>query len=231
MNLEEDLEEKILEPLDKHIDLVKGENSPYKDSQDFLVWAWAGISEISLTEAAEELKYLNYNVPSGDTVLQRIKDQPYQILEQGFDNILKDLLDQARKQRLFQKPVTVAIDYTEIEWYGEDLPFITKSRSKNGTNKFISFATIAVVEDGKRYTLKALPVTPNTNKGEVVQELIEFAQDLVNIRTVLFDRGFYTNDVIRTVKSLDENFVIPAKKYDKVKSKMEEALKVVLSTR
>ena len=31
---------------------------------------------------------------------------------------------------------------------------------KKGTDKFIAFATVAIVENGKRFTLRVLPVTP-----------------------------------------------------------------------
>jgi hypothetical protein len=217
------MKEYIMDVLEKHVKLVKADNAVYSDSQAFLVLSWAGINQLSIREAAEQLKGCGYDVPSGDALLERLSKQPYEVLEAGFDAVLAELLDRARQQQLFTHPVIVAIDFTDIEWYGEELPFIVKSQSKNGTNRFIRFATIAVVEDGKRFTLKVLPVTPLSNTADVVEELIRYARQLVDIRVALFDRGFYSNAVIETMKDLGERFVMPAVKNDKVTATMEQA--------
>ena len=222
-NVEEVMEGIIVATLDKHIELVKGKNSQYENSDEFLVWVWAGVNQISVQQASEELRDVGYEVPTGDTILSTLSSQPHDVLEKGFDEVLKTLLSKAKEKRLFDKPVVLAIDFTDMEWYGEDLPFIVKSKSKNGTNKFIRFATIAVVEDGKRFTLKVLPVTPLSITEKVVKELIEFAQELVDIKVVLFDRGFYTNKVVEIVKKLEEQFIMPVPKRGKVKQKMMEA--------
>jgi len=223
--LEDTLKEDIVKTLSKHINLVKGGNSTYSDSQEFLVWSWAGVNQVSLREATEELRDCGYNVPSGDAVLDRLSKQPYKILEHGFHQVFRDHIDQARKQRLFTYPVVVAIDFTDIEWYGEELPFIVRGRAKNGTDRFIRFATIGVVEDGKRFALKVLPVTPLSCMEKVVKELINFVQRFVSIRVILLDRGFYSNEVIKEIKESKHCFVMPVKKCDKVKQLMKTAYK------
>ena len=219
--LEDMLKEDIVKTLSKHIHLVKGGNSTYSDSQEFLVWSWAGVNQISVQQASEELCDCGYNVPCGDAVLDRLSKQPYKILEHGFHQVFQDHIDQARKQRLFTHPVVVAIDFTDIEWYGEELPFIVRGKAKKGTDRFIRFATIGIVEDGKRFTLKVLPVTPLSCKEKIVKELLDFVQRFVSIRVVLLDRGFYTNEVIQEVKNMGHGFVMPVKKYGKVKQLME----------
>lgn len=226
MGCKEEFKKIITDMLIKHIELVKKENAVYTDSQLFLVWSWAGINQVSIQEAAVEMHDCNFKVPSGDTILHRISKQPYRVLEHGFDSILEELLKKARKQRLFTHPVVVAIDYTDIEWYGEELPYIVRSKQKNGTDRFIRFATLAIVEDGKRFTLKVLPVTPLSSKEQIVTELLSYAQDLVDIKVVLLDRGFYTGKVMQKVQNKDETFIIPVKKHgSKVKKTMDAALK------
>ena len=219
--LEDRLKEEIVKTLDKHITHVKGDNCIYSDSKEFLVWAWAGVNQISLREASEELCDCGYDVPSGDALLDRLSNQPYRVLEHGFDHVFQDHINRARKQRLFAHSVIVAIDFTDIEWYGEELPFIVKSKAKNGTKRFIRFATIAVVEDGKRFTLKVLPVTPLSATENIVNELIAYVRHFVSIRVVLLDRGFYSNEVVEKIKKAEVKFVIPAKKNSKVKENMQ----------
>ena len=223
--LEDKLKDVIVKTLSEHVTLVKGGNSTYSDSQEFLVWSWAGINQISVQQASEELCYCGYDVPSGDAVLDRLSKQPYRVLEHGFDRVFHSQVSQARKQRLFSHSIIVAIDFTDIEWYGEELPFIVKGKSKNGTDRFIRFATAGIVEDGKRFTLKVLPVTPLSCKEKIVKDLINFVQKLVSIRVLLLDRGFYCNEVVQEIKKMKHCFVIPAKKYDKVKQLMKTAYK------
>jgi len=219
------LKDVIVKTLNKHITLVKGGNSTYSDSQEFLVWSWAGVNQISVQQASEELCDCGYAVPCGDAVLARLSNQPFKILEQGFHHVFKDHVSQARKQRLFTHSVIVAIDFTDLEWYGEELPFIVQGKAKKGTDRFIRFATVGIVEDGKRFTLKVLPVTPLSCKEKIVRELLVFAQKLVSIRVVLLDRGFYANEVIQEIKNSGIGFVMPVKKYDKVKQLMKTVYK------
>ena len=225
ITLEDTLKEEIVKTLDKHITLVKGDNCTYSDSKEFLAWTWAGVNQISLREASEELRDCGYDVPSGDALLDRLSNQSYKILEHGFDQVFQDHISRSRKQRLFTHPVIVAIDFNDIEWYGEELPFIVKSKEKNGTKRFIRFATIAVVEDGKRFTLKVLPVTPLSATENIVKELILYVQHFVSIRVVLLDRGFYSNEVVEQIKKAEVKFVIPAKKNSKIKENMQTAYK------
>lgn len=221
--IEKTLKDDIVKALNRHITLIKGDNCTYSDSSEFLVWSWAGVNQISLQEASEELCDCGYNVPSGDAVLDRLSNQPYTVLENGFDHVFQDNISRARKQRLFTHPVIVAIDFNDIEWYGEELLFIVKSKAKNGTKRFIRFATIAVVENGKRFTLKVLPVTPLSITENIVKELMEYVQKFVSIRVVLLDRGFYSNEVVVEIKKTDVKFVMPAKKTSKVKKNMQTA--------
>ncbi|MDG6219518.1 MAG: transposase [Candidatus Thermoplasmatota archaeon] len=221
--LKDILKEEIVNTLEKHVSLVKGQNCMYSDSSEFIVWSWAGINQISIQESSEELRDCGYLVPSGDAVLDRLSKQPYRVLEHGFDQVFQDYVCRARKQRLFTHSVITAIDFTDIEWYGEELPFIVKSKAKNGTKRFIRFASIAIVEDGKRFTLKVLPVTPLSCMEDIVTELIAYVKHFVSLRVILLDRGFYSSKVIKKIKDAEVNYVMPVRKSQKVIDHMQRA--------
>ena len=53
---------------------------------------WAGINRISIDEATEQLEELGYNVPSSDNVLHHISNQPYELLELGFQRACKRVI-------------------------------------------------------------------------------------------------------------------------------------------
>jgi len=210
----------LLDKIEENIEISRGKNSTYSDESLFVTMIWAGINRISIEEATEQLEELEYNVPSSDTVLYHLSNQPYEILEKGFQSVINSLIKKARY--LFRKPVVLAIDFNLLEWYGEDLPFIIKSKPRKGTDKFIGFATVAIVEDGKRFTLRALPVTPFSNKKEIVRRLLSYAMKFVKVKVVLMDRGFYSGEIIQMLNNWIP-FIIPAVNNDKVKRYKEMA--------
>jgi len=210
----------LLDKIEENIRLLRGKNLTYSDESLFIPMIWAGINRVSIEEATGQLEELGYNVPSSDTVLYHLSNQPYKILEGGFQSIIGSLIRDARY--LFRKSVVLAIDFNLLEWYGEDLPFIIKSKPRKGTDKFIGFATVAIVEDGKRFTLKVLPVTPLSNKKEIVRELLIHAMKFVRIRVVLMDRGFYSGEIMQMLNNWI-SFIIPAVNNDKVKRYKEMA--------
>lgn len=148
-------------------------------------------------------------------------NQPYQQLEHGFQEVFDTLIEQATP--LFDGPVTVAIDFNLLEWYGEELPFIIKSQPRKATDTFIGFATIAVVADGKRFTLRAVPVTPFSEKTDIVKELLEYALRFVEMTAVLMDRGFYSGAVIALLNDWVP-FIMPAVNNQKVQRYKERAV-------
>ena len=201
--IKEQLKDKMVKTLlnktEENIELSRGKNSTYSNESLFIPMIRARINKISIEESTEQLEKLDYNVPSSDTVLYHLSNQPYKILEEGFQSVVNSLLKEAR--HLFRKPVVLAIDFNLLEWYGEDLPFIIKSKPRKGTDKFIGFAAVAVVEDGKRFTLKTLPVTPLSNKKEIVRELLLYAMKFVKVRVVLMDRGFYSGEIMQMLNN------------------------------
>ncbi|MDY6965669.1 MAG: hypothetical protein SVM80_06830 [Halobacteriota archaeon] len=56
------------------------------------------------------------------------------------------------------------IDYNGVPWYGKLVSFIIRGEKKEGTNKFICFATLSIVVSCERFIVDAVPVTMLTTK-------------------------------------------------------------------
>jgi hypothetical protein len=218
--LKEEIVKILLNTIEENVKLIRGKNTTYSNASLFICMIWAGINRISIDEATEQLEELGYNVPSSDNVLYHISNQPYKLLEFGFQKVIESLMNGAKF--LFEEEVVIAIDYNLLEWYGEDLPYIIKSKSRKGTDKFIAFATVAIVEEGKRFTLKVLPVTPFSDKKEIVKELLEYAMKFVKVKVVLMDRAFYSGEIIGMLSEWVP-FIIPVVNNNKVKEYKEIA--------
>ncbi|MFB6215691.1 MAG: transposase, partial [Candidatus Aenigmatarchaeota archaeon] len=118
--------------------------------------------------------------------------------------------------------LTIAIDFTTIPYYGEENPMLVSDSRLPGTNIGIKFAVLSVVEKGKTITLKARQVSPFESEVSVLGELLDYAEDLVNPKLVLLDRGFYSVEAIRELKSRKMGFIMPAKKTNPVREICKE---------
>lgn len=93
---------------------------------------------------------------------------------------------------------------------------------EKGTAWGYSYASIDVVEAGRRLTLYTMTVNQFTEKTYAVKTLIDEAKARgVHIDLVLLDRAFFTIDVITTLLKLKVYFITPAVKNDKVKAVMQ----------
>ena len=82
----------ILDEIEENVKLLRGKNLIYSDESLFIPIVWAGINRISIEEATGQLEELGYNVPSSDTVLYHLSNQPYEILESGFQGVIDSLI-------------------------------------------------------------------------------------------------------------------------------------------
>ncbi len=152
--------------------------------------------------------------PDGDTLLYHIKKFKEDELYPVFDAINTGIVRQAIRAGTIPPMVTVAIDCTDVPYYGKKTdPMVVGKKPDRGTNYSHRYATITIVEGGLRYTLKTLAVSKNdsTSMSRVIDKLLIHASKLVKIRYVLLDRGFYSVDVITVIKKHDCKFVMPGK--------------------
>ena len=86
--MNEQLKEEIVrilpDTIEENVKLIKGKNTTYPNASLFTCMIWAGVNRISIDEATKQLDELDYDAPSSDTILYHISNQPYELLEAGF---------------------------------------------------------------------------------------------------------------------------------------------------
>jgi hypothetical protein len=186
--------------------------------------------QLSLTESYAESGLANLqekrnpknNVPTGRTFrarMQRLKETQIQkALTNSNDQILKVI----KNYGVFKRKAVVAIDYTRDLFYGNpNTKNVVGGKQEKGTTWGYSYASIDVVEAGRRLTLYTMTVSQFTEKAQAVEKLITEAKARgVHIDIVLLDRAFFTIDVITTLLKLNVRFIIPAVQNNKVKEAM-----------
>jgi putative transposase len=165
--------------------------------------------------------------PDADTLLYHLKNyQDSKQLDKMFATLFEIVWEMTRQINLFdiRKRYDVAIDFTEWYFYGDrSAPMIVGKEPDRGTSKCYKFATINIVEAGKRFTLLALPVGPFDNKEKVLSQLLSYALQRIKIRHVYVDRGFFDSNAIKVFNRFHLKYLMPATKISTVQNILEIA--------
>lgn len=161
--------------------------------------------------------------PDADTLFYHLESySDVKEIEQMFTVLSEIVWDMARKNKLFNKKVDVAIDFTGWHFYGDkNTPMITMMKFDKGTTKYYKFATINIVESGKRFTLLALPVGPFDDKSDILKKLLSYALERIKIKRVYIDRGFCDAESIKVFNRFHLKFLMPCTEYYTVKKVLE----------
>ncbi|MFB2920688.1 hypothetical protein [Aerosakkonema funiforme] len=136
-----------------------------------------------------------------------------------YDNLdkLEASLNKALQNRLPKylklTPQKIAIDFNLIPYYGEpsasELPFICRSKAKNGTCSFYGYATLYVIKKGKRVTLAIKAVRRQDTKVAILTYLLALIEPIsLKIKRLYLDREFFCVPVIRWLQALNIPFVM-----------------------
>lgn len=169
---------------------------------------------------SKTLKELRQSVPDADTLLYHLKNyDDIEALQRAFRIIFEKLWEIARKENLFNpyRRYDIAVDFTDWLFYGDrSAPMVMGRKPERGTNKCYRFATINIVENNRRFTLLALPVTQLDKTEEVLSKLLAYAKQRIKIRKVYVDRGFFSGKCIRIFNKHQLKFLMPCTAYSTV---------------
>lgn len=228
MNETWDLVNKVIKP---HIKFKTHHNCRYSQNDFLKLLTYAGINH-DFAEGTS--RYFNLasrrGCPDADTVLYHLKKFDEQELMVKFESIIDEILILAKDKGVLNSKVDIAIDTTEDLYYGDKTdPMVVGTKPQKGTSRAYRYATLTIVEPGRRFTVKVIPMDKATPKADVVFQLLQYAKERIKIGTVFLDRGFYSTDVILALNSMGIPFVMPAVLNDRVKRLMRgrEAPKII----
>lgn len=212
--------------INEHLKFPAAKNSLYnsKDINHCLIQLSLseGYAESGLADLSQKCNPKN-RVPTGRTFRARIERLEEKQIHEALTKSNDQVLQVAKSYGVFRRKAVVAIDYTRDLFYGNpNTKNVVGGKQEKGTTWGYCYASIDVVEAGRRLTLYTMPVNQFTEKAHAVEKLIAQAKARgVHIYLVLLDRAFFTVDVITTLLRLRVHFIIPAVKNDKVKQVMQ----------
>lgn len=203
----------------KHIVFKQHHNAIFDRTNILEVLLNGAITDSCLESASKTIKdKLTRKTPSADSILRYIAKFSEQETLLMFQRTYGYIFKLGRKLRIFNRPVDVAIDCHDIHYYGDknDL-HIVEGKPDKGTVHYFRFITINIVEKGRRFTLKALPVNKLSFRERQVEQLLTYAMKVVKIRYVYMDRGFFDNKMIRLLNHLGLKYIIRAPASPRIK--------------
>jgi len=165
-------------------------------------------------------------VPHGDTIMHHFnKFDSVEEIRTVFERIFDVIFNFVRKEYhvLKKRKVDIAIDIHKIPYYGGEIDYVTAGKHERGTTKFFSFLTCAIVVDGARFTIDAIPINELDILSHLIDRMIKRVKGKVRIHRVYLDRGFNRVKVINVLKDNKVKFVMPMMKLETVKAWFDKA--------
>jgi len=167
--------------------------------------------------------YIETISDKADTIYRRIKETPISMIERAYLDYIKRV---STKFKLNEKEVILAFDYTDEDFYGEVQGFnIHGWTGKDGITGKFKFLTCSIISDDvpQKIPLISVPINIGHYKSSVVKECLFLIKDLVGeIKLILFDRGFYDNDLMYELTKMNYPFLIFVPKRKEYKQLFEE---------
>jgi hypothetical protein len=132
----------------------------------------------------------------------------------------------APKFKLNEQEVVLAFDYTDEEFYGDAQGFwIHKWTGENGITGKFKFLTCAIVSSDipEKVPLISIPVRVGHNMANEVCWSLSMVKPLVHsITLTLFDRGFYSKELMLTMTNTEYPYLIFVPKNPQVKKELAQ---------
>jgi hypothetical protein len=208
------------------IDFKLNYNSLYKKKQFIDLMIHMGMTRDFAENGSKTFKEIKgQKSPNSDTLLYHIKNHnDLREIQKMYLTLFEILWEMTKQTNVIdlRKSYDVAIDYTEWYFYGDrSTPMVVGKKPERGTTKCYKFATINIVESGKRFTLLAIPVGPFDTKEKILKQLFTYALKRIKIKRVYVDRGFFDSTSINTIKQFRLKFLMPCTANSRIKKMLE----------
>lgn len=164
---------------------------------------YAGFRRESIEAACRSLD----DAPSGNRMREHLNEQfsfermSIDQLEGRLNQAIEAGLPNRVRCRLSKQKWEAAIDWTELAYYGQvgaDNQDVRRSKARDGTTKFYTFASITLTDRRERFTLAVTLVKSGEAIVEVVKRLLAAPTRLgIELKLSVWDKAFGVIEVMR----------------------------------
>jgi IS4 transposase len=150
--------------------------------------------------------------PLGHAHREHIRDLSIEEVREMYRQAITQLLNEAGETEQFCRAGIVAIDITEAAPFTGDRTGYEDEiiGTKEKTDEYAyQWATVQLVGNAVPIVLDARPVRKGETRLEIVEDLLDSAEDLVHVDNVLMDREFDSQHVLEMISQRGLSYVVP----------------------
>ena len=163
-------------------------------------------------------------VPSPSWVLKKLRDVDPAHMEKWCRDGTRRLLKAAKIKKMLRRGGMVAVDLTNIAYYGRGLKEeMVKAKPKSGTSRFLVHAVAHSVGNSYDVPLESVRVTKEDKMDTILLQILKnLGRAGARPSLLLVDRGFFSVNCINGLKHAGHKFLMPAVKNKRVKEAILE---------
>jgi len=165
--------------------------------------------------------------PLGHVHRDQIRDLSVEQIREMYRRAVNRLLDEVAETKEFFRAGIVAIDITEADPFTGDRTGHEDEiiGTKEKTEKYAyQWATVQLVGNAVPIVLDARPVRKGESRKEIVEDLLDSAQDAVHVDNVLMDREFDSQHVLEMISQRGLSYVVPKRMQTSEKAQAKRLL-------
>ena len=201
-----------------------GHNSMYglPDMYRMLISMCDGKREGATAEGRyrDSLHHGKVRLPSRSWLYKKIGNVRHDYMLKRCKIMIRSTVYRAKRRGMLRGKISVAIDEHDIPFHAKcmNLLYTVCSKGKKGTTRFNRIVTIFCVVKGQHITLGVEVATRDDTTADIVERLLKQCRECgIDIEDVITDRGYYSTDVFRVIRTSGYNALMPAVKHNNIK--------------
>jgi len=165
--------------------------------------------------------------PLGHGHRDQIRDLSIEQIREMYRQAVQQLINELAETEEFFRAGIVAIDITEDDPFTGDRTGhedeIIGTKEKNDEYAY-QWATVQLVGNAVPLVLDARPVRRGESRKEIVEDLLDSAEDLVHVDNVLMDREFDSQHILEMISQRGLSYVVPKRMQTSEKAQAKRLL-------
>ncbi|RLM49206.1 transposase [Halorubrum sp. Atlit-28R] len=165
--------------------------------------------------------------PLGHGHRDQIRDLPIEQIREMYRQAIRQLINELAETERFFRAGIVAIDITEDDPFTGDRTDHEDEiiGTKEKTDEYAyPWATVQLVGNAVPLVLDARPVRKGESRLELVEDLLDSAEELVHVDNVLMDREFDSQHVLEMISQRGLSYVVPKRMQTSEKAQAKRLL-------
>ncbi len=218
------MEKRIVRWCLERLDLPVAEQSRYGAGTHLMLLLMAAVGNMFMESVLNASNWLGIDsTPSPRDFMYRLKSWSRRgLLMESITHLNNDVLSEARRRRSLPRAAVAALDYTDTQYHGKkNRGHCCRGPERHGTTWFHRIASISLIVRGARYTVACVRVGPFTSHKTVVESLLVAAGRWVDVELLIMDRGLYSAEVQKFLKSRGTRVLLAVPKWKREKEVVE----------